>query len=69
MINLQIAANGIRFPENWDLSSLENVTRYPVIPDTTEYKFVSDKFLETLPSSRILGVERIQNRRKELFEM
>jgi hypothetical protein len=55
-------------PENWDQSSPHNLSRYTLKSNSNEYKFVADNFHETLPSSEIVQIERIQNRRKcELY--
>ncbi|CAF3477733.1 unnamed protein product [Rotaria sp. Silwood1] len=51
------------FPKHWDLSSLDNLTRYILDHTTEEYKFVANKFHKTLPSNHIIQIERIQNRR------
>ncbi|CAF0814856.1 unnamed protein product [Rotaria sordida] len=50
-------------PDYWDQSSLHNLSRYILQPNTEEYKFVADNFHKTLPSNQIVQIERIQNRR------
>ncbi|CAM4799545.1 unnamed protein product [Rotaria magnacalcarata] len=50
-------------PQHWDPSSLNNLSRHLLDPRTEEYKFIADKFHSTLPSNRIVRIERIQNRR------
>ncbi|CAF4364641.1 unnamed protein product, partial [Rotaria sp. Silwood2] len=51
------------FPKHWDLSLLNNLTRYILDVETEEYKFVANKFYKTLSSNQIVQIERIQNRR------
>ena len=46
--------------------SYESVTRHILIPGTKEYKDVETRFKESLPSSTIIQIERIQNRRKKM---
>ncbi|CAF0992466.1 unnamed protein product [Rotaria sordida] len=50
-------------PKHWDLSALNNLTRYILDPETEEYKFVANNFHQTLPLNQIVQIERIQNRR------
>ncbi|CAF3665687.1 unnamed protein product [Rotaria sordida] len=50
-------------PKHWDLSALNNLTRYILDLETEEYKFVANNFHQTLPLNQIVQIERIQNRR------
>ncbi len=52
------------FPSYWNTSSLINLSRYTVQPHTDEYRLVENNFRKTMRQNQIIGIERIQNRRK-----
>ena len=52
------------YPDTWDLSSFENLTRHVLIPNTDEYTMVANRFNESLRQSPIVQIERIQNCRQ-----
>lgn len=54
------------FPDTWtwNASAMNNLSIHNLPPNGNEYKMVSDKFHQTLPSNQIVKIERIQNRRE-----
>jgi len=51
------------YPDTWNLTSYENLTRHILDQNSDEYVRVAAKFNETLKQNRIIQIERIQNTR------
>lgn len=58
------------FPDTWtwNKEAMNNLSIHNLQKNSEEYRFVSAKFHETLPSNQIVKIERIQNRRKYQHE-
>jgi hypothetical protein len=58
----QVSGSIFPFPEHWDLTSPNNLSRYVLEQDSAEYIFVAENFHKTL-QNQIVQIERVQNRR------